>query len=139
MSIWRTLFNAGYVILKVLHSSFSQYVDCEAGAALFHSMVAALRECSVEEDDMSTRASKILSDVWNHREEVLGDKSAEPVLVTRSRIGTSILIDCLWRWKEYWAKVEATTGKPVHISTGKLFLHFSPYGTSNGQRANAKR
>jgi hypothetical protein len=126
-SLWRMLFNASYIILKVLNSSFSQYVDCSAGAVLFHATVAALRKCSIEEDDMSIRASKILADVWNHRDEVLGDKSTEPVLVTRSRIGTNILIDCLWRWKEYWARVEATTGKSINVSACRLFPHFLPF------------
>jgi hypothetical protein len=126
VSLWRMLFNASYIILKVLNSSFSQYVDCEAGTVLFHSTVTALRKCSIEEGDMSIRASKILADVWNHRDEVLGDRSSEPVLVTRSRIGTNILIDCLWRWKEYWARVEAATGKPINVSAGRHFLHFPP-------------
>jgi hypothetical protein len=103
----RMMWTAAYLVLKVLNSSYSQHVDCESGASLFHSIVAAIRRCSVEENDLAIRGANILADVWYHRNEIIKDRSKEPELVTRSRLGASLMYDCLWRWKEQCLKTES--------------------------------
>jgi hypothetical protein len=120
----RVMWTAAYLILKVLNSSFSQHVDCEAGATLFHSIVAAIRRCSVEENDLAIRGANILADVWYRRSEIIEDTTKEPVLVTRSRLGASLMFDCLWRWKEQCLKTESLQNANPG-PTGKLFWLWS--------------
>lgn len=103
----RMMWTAAYLILKVLNSSYSQHVDCESGASLFHTAAAAIRRCSVEENDLAIRGANILADVWYRRCEIIEDRTKEPELVTRSRLGASLMFDCLWRWKEQCLKTES--------------------------------
>lgn len=116
----RMIFTAAYLVLRVMHSSLSQHVDCEAGATIFHSAVAALRRYSIQENDQTTRVANILADNWHRRNDIFPDKSQEPFLITRSRLGASLMIDCLWRWKEECLKTEGvnstTTPGIVQIS-----------------------
>jgi hypothetical protein len=114
------MWTAAYLILKVLNSSFSQHVDGEAGATLFHSIVAAIRRCSVEENDLAIRGANILADVWYRRDEIIEDRTKEPVLVTRSRMGASLMFDCLWRWKEQCLKTKSLQNANPG-ATGELF------------------
>lgn len=121
----RMMWTAAYLILKVLNSSCSQYVDCEAGASLFHSIVAAIRRCSVEENDLAIRGANILADVWYRRNEIIVNRDIEPELVTRSRLGASLMFDCLWRWKEQCLKTESLQNANPG-PTGE-FLWWSPH------------
>jgi hypothetical protein len=116
----RMMWTAAYLILKVLNSSYSQHVDCESGASLFHSIVAAVRRCSVDENDLAIRGANILADAWYRRNEMNEDRSKEPELVTRSRLGASLMFDCLWRWKEQCLKTESLQNANPG-PTGKLY------------------
>jgi hypothetical protein len=117
----RIMWTTAYLILKVLNSSYSQYVDCEAGATLFHSIVAAIRRCSVEENDLAIRGANILADVWYRRSEIIENQNVEPELVTRSRLGASLMFDCLWRWKEQCLKTESLQNANPG-ATGKFYM-----------------
>jgi hypothetical protein len=94
--ILRMLFTAASVIFKVLASNYSQYVDYDSGTVFFNSAISALRRCSVEENDMAIRAADILAQLWK----LDGKTQEEPNLVIQSRLGASLMFDCLWRWKE---------------------------------------
>jgi hypothetical protein len=118
----RMTFTAGYLVLRVVQSSLSQHVDCEAGATVFHSAVAALRRYSIQENDQTTRMANVLADTWYRRHDVFPDKSQEPFLITRSRLGASLLIDCLWRWKEECLKTEGVTST---TAPGKVQIYLS--------------
>jgi len=123
----RMMWTAAYLILKVLNSSYSEHVDCESGASLFHSIVAAIRRCSVEENDLAIRGANILADVWYRRNEIIKDRTKEPELVTRSRLGASLMFDCLWRWKEQCLKTESLQNAnpgPAGKSSCSLSLFF---------------
>ncbi len=117
----RMMWTSAYLILRVLNSSCSQHVDCESGASLFHSIVAAVRRCTVEENDLAIRGANILADVWYRRNEIIENRSIEPELVTRSRLGGSLMFDCLWRWKEKCLKSESLQNANPG-ATGTLFL-----------------
>lgn len=125
----RMMWTAAYLILKVLNSSCSQHVDCESGASLFHSIVAAIRRCSVEENDLAIRGANILADVWYRRSEIIEDRSKEPELVTRSRLGASLMFDCLWRWKEQCLKKESLQNANPG-ATGKSSCSISLFSNS---------
>lgn len=116
----RMMWTAAYLIFRVLNSSLSQHVDCETGASLFHSLVAAIRRCSVEENDLAIRGANVLADVWYRRNEFIEDRAKEPVLVTRSRLGANLMFDCLWRWKEQCLKIESLQNANPG-ATGKLY------------------
>jgi hypothetical protein len=116
----RMLFNAAYIIMKLLNSILSQWVDTEAGAVLFHSATSCMRRYSCEEKDITARAASILEDVWLHRDEIFQtEKHIEPTLISRSRLGASMTFDCLWRWKDKFPEQRVSNGayKPVNSGT----------------------
>lgn len=91
---------AAFSMLKILDSSYAEYVDFDAGKLAFNSAILGLRRASVVSNDLSGRASEILTMLWR-RVDVTGPKSVEePVLRIRSRFGTSVLHDCVWMWRE---------------------------------------
>jgi hypothetical protein len=97
----RLLFNAAYIILRVITSSLSSWVDIDAGTSMFHTAVECMRRCSSHDNDITSRAATIISNVWEHRDELFRkEKLAEPGLISRSRLGGSLTFDCLWRWKD---------------------------------------
>ncbi len=105
----RTLFASGCTLLKVLNSRFLRYVDFQAGVTIFQIAVTALRQCSVEGNDMSTHAANILAEIWQHRDDNPTTKYEEPTLSIKSRSSASIIADCLRRWKFHIAQANGIT------------------------------
>jgi len=93
--ILRALFTASSVFLRVLKSEYSQYVDYEAGAALFNSALLSLRRCSLQENDMALRAADILGQLWR----LTTNTQEEPRPIFQSRLGASLMFDTLWDWR----------------------------------------
>lgn len=97
--IYRMLILAAIVLLKILNSTYSQYVDCAFGKRMYFSSLLLLRRCSLENNDNIGRASKILNQLWSvHRS--LAAEEEEPSLRIRTRLGASILHDTLWLWRQ---------------------------------------
>lgn len=98
----RHLMTAGYIIYKILNSSFRVLVDQATGSALMSDAQIALRRMSTAENDLPVRAANILQDVWAHKDDEPGEKIREPGLALRSRLGCSMISDCAWRWRTYY-------------------------------------
>jgi hypothetical protein len=99
---------AGIVILKVLHSSFAQYVDFEAGKRSFNLTLSFLRSLSVENNDLHGRSSKILAQLWSFHSSLTSKNNEDPKLRLRSRSSASVLHDALWVWRERFEKEAAS-------------------------------
>ena len=85
--------------MKILNSSFSKYLDIEAGKKSFNKAIPSLRRLSVANNDGPGRATEILTKLWCG----LGSSSlahSEPVLRIQSRGSASVLHDEVWRFRE---------------------------------------
>lgn len=109
----RSTFNAGYIIFKILNSSFSRFVDFDAGVALVEATQFALRRFSAAENDLAIRAANILSDIWMHRDDDPGEKATEPVLGLRSHLTAGMTYDAAFRWRKQTAKLATKAGEKV--------------------------
>jgi hypothetical protein len=104
--ILRALFTASSVFLRVLKSEYSQYVDYDAGTALFNSTLSSLRKCSLQENDMALRAADILGQLWR----LTTNTQEEPRPIFQSRLGASLMFDTLWDWRARVGCRPSTTG-----------------------------
>lgn len=103
------LLAAGFTLLKLLNSFFAAHVDVPAGRTLLLSTVTALRQISVERNDLPQRLAEVLAQLWqsspqgrdSHR---IFDGNAvkkdELQLRVRCRMSMSLLYDSVWRWKD---------------------------------------
>lgn len=100
------MFTAGVTVLKILHSSFSTFVDFARGKRAFNSVITLCRRASIEDNDLPGRSSKILSQLWaihDPSSSKLGQGN-EPSLRLRTRSSASVMHDALWVWRERFAK-----------------------------------
>lgn len=96
------LLTAGTIVLKILHSSFSSYVDFTSGKRAFNSAVTLLRRSSIEDNDLPGRSSKILAQLWSICESApsRSELGREPSLQLKTRFNASVMHDALWIWRE---------------------------------------
>ena len=97
----RMLFQSAYIIFKVLNSSLSKYVDLDAGEALYHAVVVALRSWQVPVHDASKHPSAILEVISRRRGEHINELYQEPVLIVRGRLSASLTLEGLRRWANH--------------------------------------
>jgi len=87
------------ILLKLLNSSFAVHLDLSQGKTLFNSGVLALRNMSINSNDLPARTAEALSRMW--RAAGAGEGSTNPVeLKIRSRMSSSHVMDSMWSWKE---------------------------------------
>lgn len=94
----------GFLLLKILNSHYSQYVDFEAGKKSFNATVLALRRLSVANNDLSARIAEILALLWQGLDASSERNDVEPLLRLHSRQTASLFWDGLWRWKEEFGR-----------------------------------
>ncbi|KAH8691623.1 hypothetical protein BGW36DRAFT_304893 [Talaromyces proteolyticus] len=99
LSHFRTVSLSAMFILKIGHSSYAEYLDCERGKHLFHVATQLMRRMSIEDNDLPGRMSKIMTQLWSAQARI--DKTnEEPSLKLRTRLSGSLLHDSLWSWRE---------------------------------------
>ena len=91
---------AAVLVMKMVSSSYSQYVDVEGGRRAFNTVLSLLRKCSVEDNDLKGRMSKILAQLWSVHLSDRARRDRPPSLTIKSRFCASILHDALWLWRE---------------------------------------
>jgi transcriptional regulatory protein LEU3 len=96
---YRTVLVAGIVLLRILNSSYSELVDFKIGKQNFNTAIRMLRQHSLQDNDISGRASKILSQLWIHYQNSPSIRESPPSLQLKSRLGGSLLHDSLWTWR----------------------------------------
>ena len=91
---------AAILVMKIVSSSYFQYVDVEGGRRAFNTAISLLRKCSVEDNDLKGRMSKILAQLWGVHLSDRAMRDQVPSLRIKSRFCTSMLHDSLWLWRE---------------------------------------
>lgn len=100
---------ASVFVLKTLRSSNSQLVDAEEGRRAFNVSLSLLRKCSIEDNDLPGRFSKILSQLWCATPK---ESSPQKELNVKTRLGGSVLHDTLWAWREKFGGQAPDSRKP---------------------------
>ncbi|KAH8891577.1 hypothetical protein GQ53DRAFT_823598 [Thozetella sp. PMI_491] len=100
----RVAFTAAIFISKVVHSSYGQYVDTELAKDTFNACVSICKQCSVEDNDIEGRTTKVLPQLWSIQK-TLFEKSPRipPRLGLKSRLFLSLVHDALWQWRDEYA------------------------------------
>jgi transcriptional regulatory protein LEU3 len=97
--IFRIIFMAGIVLMRILNSSYSSLVDFEVGKRHFNTTLRLLRQYSVQDNDNPGRGSKILSQSWIHHQNSPSLRESPPSLQIKSRFAASLMHDSLWIWR----------------------------------------
>lgn len=113
--ILQMMIAAAFTLLKLLSSSFANYVNLEQGKSLFTKTIWAIRSISVQENDLPSRFGEVLAQFW--RASGAGAKTAyDPSeaassslssssesslqLKVKCRMSMSLVYDSAWRWRE---------------------------------------
>jgi transcriptional regulatory protein LEU3 len=94
------VFVAAIMVLKILDSSYAEFVDSESAKQSFNAALMSLRQASVETNDLPGRYAKILTQLWSLHSSIVASTNQEPELKVKTRIGASLLHDSLWQWRE---------------------------------------
>lgn len=127
--------------LKILQGSYSQLVDAEEGQkALNLSLSLELfRKCSIDDNDLPGRFSKILAHLWTATP---GESTPHEGLKVTTSLGGTLLHDTLWKWREKLGGqplgLQQFQGSPVseNMAAGcsdPLPANVSDSGDSHGQ------
>jgi hypothetical protein len=116
---------ASMVVFRVLHSSYATLalLDFSAGHVLYSAAAILVRQASVQykENDMAVRISEMMTKLWHWAEDDTELRESPPKLLVKSRIGSSILYDCLIIFRRYQVRRnpelgELQTGENVEAS-----------------------
>jgi hypothetical protein len=92
---------AAILVMKIIHSSYSKYIDIREGKRVFDAIIVSFRKASIEDNDIRGRVSKILINLWSfHQSCATRLMQEEPKLNIKTRLGASLLHDSLWTWRE---------------------------------------
>ena len=100
VSVFHLLATCAFLVLKILNSSYSRYVDFKEGKKSFNTSVLALRRWSVANNDLSGRTAEILLVLWRGLDASSAKTEDEPRLRLHSRQCANLFWDGLWRWKD---------------------------------------
>ena len=98
-------------ISKVVHSSYRSYIDVGRGRTALNTFIVVLRQCSVEDDDLPGRSSRMVVQFWNKHQAEIEACQKPPTLKVASRMLFSIIHDATWLWREKYGAV-ASNGAP---------------------------
>lgn len=100
------------LVMKIVNSSYSRYVDVQGGKRTFNTVLAMLRRCSVIDNDLNGRVSKILAQLWSAHQSIAAIREQEPRLTIKSRFSASVLHDSLWLWRDRFGDQEGSVPRP---------------------------
>ena len=101
LSTFRLLFMSALVLWKVMTSSYHVDVDAASGKVLFNTAAFVIRQVSVQDEDLPVRAAITLNMMGRVSEKDPSLRQYEPTLQFKSRMGASIIYDCLNVAKKY--------------------------------------
>lgn len=104
---------AATYLSKVVHSSYREFVDVDAGKQAFNACLSILRKCSAEDNDMPGRCGRVVAQVWNIHQGLDGQIQMPPSLKVTSRMFYSIVYDSLCLWREKYAGQPANGAPPL--------------------------
>lgn len=94
------LLSAAMVLMKIVNSKYSTYIDVEAARVSFNTANSMLKKASVEDNDLRERVSKIIEQLWSFHHTLNLRKEEEPTIHIKTRWGASLIHDSLWIWRE---------------------------------------
>lgn len=103
----RMIFVAGLVIFRVLHSSYRSTshdkLDWNTAHMMYRTASFILHQLSVHREgkDFPTRAADVLSELWRGGQSDLELQNKAPTLQVKSRMGSSLVFDCLLIRRDY--------------------------------------
>ena len=93
---------AAFIILRVGKSHVRGAVDAQRGQKCYFSVIHLCKKQSVRSDDIASRATIILPQLWTCKS-VIRQPDGTPDslwLRCRSRLGSSLPYDCFWLWRQ---------------------------------------
>lgn len=112
------LATCAFMFLKILKSSYSQYVDFEAGRKAFNATVLALRRWSIVNNDLSARIAEIVALLSRGLDASTADSAVEPELRYHHRQASDVFWDGLVQWKEDFGGRAGIPLQPSDMSQG---------------------
>ncbi|OAL38383.1 hypothetical protein AYO20_02442 [Fonsecaea nubica] len=110
---------AAFIILRIGKSFVREALDLKRGQRCYFSAINLNKKQSVRSDDISARATMILSQLWTSKM-VIKQPDGTPDslwLRCRNRLGVSVTFDCFWLWRQEfggqpnpWEGVEGMLG-----------------------------
>jgi hypothetical protein len=90
------LLATAFTLLTLLSSSFTEFVDQDAGKKLYNSAVIAIRKISVTNNDLPARLAEVLAQMWRRPEL----RTVQIYLSVRCRMSASVMYSSLWTWRD---------------------------------------
>jgi hypothetical protein len=93
---------AAFIILRIGKSHVRDSLDLKRGQRCYFSTINLNKKQSVVSDDLSARATMILSQLWTSKM-VIKQPDGTPDslwLRCRNRLGWSLVFDCFWLWRQ---------------------------------------
>ena len=93
---------AAFIILKISRSYLAGRVDLRSGEKAYFTTIVALRESSLQNDDLYARGAMILTQLWTStRVFRRPDGVVEGLFLRiRTRLSMGVVFDCFWWWRE---------------------------------------
>jgi transcriptional regulatory protein LEU3 len=93
---------AAFVILRVAKCHIRESLDLSRGQRCYFSAINLNKKLSVRSDDVASRATMILSQLWTSKRVIKRpDGTVDSLwLRCRNRLGWSVVYDCFWLWRE---------------------------------------
>jgi hypothetical protein len=91
------------LVMKIVHSSYSQYIDVDEGKRAFDSIVAlklTAPDKDYDRDDLRDRIRRVLEQLWSLHHSLTLAREREPSLRVKSRLGASVMHDALWTFRD---------------------------------------
>lgn len=119
--IVQSFFSATLVLLKLLHSSFTESINTEHGKALFNAAILAVRRMSLRSDDvcarMAIRVPQTAKDmspggIWSSAQ------YDHLELKIKARMCANHTYDCMWHWltaRRQEAQIRGTVANPALV------------------------
>ncbi|KAF2160323.1 hypothetical protein M409DRAFT_60025 [Zasmidium cellare ATCC 36951] len=104
------LMMASVFVLKILRTRHVRLVNLQEGQRMFKLSIVLIRKCSIEDNDLPGRMSKILLQLWSRPTD---PNSSPQKLNVQSRLAGSLLQDFLWQWRENFADQENKPSAPA--------------------------
>lgn len=109
----RIIMRAAFVMMRTLFSSHGNNLDRVNGKNLFNTAAFFIRQMSVKakERDQPLRVAEALKVMWKHMEGEPSFRKQLPLLRIRSRLGATLLYDCLMYYRD--AAFKAQNNRPI--------------------------
>jgi hypothetical protein len=98
--LFQMILAAAFAVLTLLSSSFSEYVNVEAGHKLYNLAVTAIKKISVTNNDLPARLAEVLAQMWRRGNRPMCENDGKIWLSVRCRMSVSVVYSCLWTWRD---------------------------------------